>query len=87
MSAVRLLAPDLEAEPMVAAVTDLANGQDHILTVEQLADMLIVPPYTVRQWAREGRLPALRLGKYWRFRESSIRQWLADEEKPPGRRR
>jgi excisionase family DNA binding protein len=67
-------------------VTEPTNGQDQILTVEQLAEMLIVPPYTVRQWAREGRLPALRLGKYWRFRESSIREWLADEEQKPKRR-
>jgi excisionase family DNA binding protein len=64
---------------------DPVNGQDRILTVEQLADMLGVTPYTVRQWAREHKLPTLRLGKYWRFRESSIRQWLADQEKPTRR--
>lgn len=66
-------------------MTEPANGQDHILTVEQLADMLGVTPYTVRQWARDGKLPTLRLGKYWRFRESSIRQWLVDQEKPTRR--
>ena len=62
-----------------------ANGQDRILTVEELADMLGVRPVTIRQWARERKLPTMRLGKYWRFRESSIREWLADEEKPTRR--
>ena len=61
------------------------DGQDRILTVEQLAEMIGVSEYTVRLWAREGKLPALHLGKYWRFRESSIRDWLREQEKPTRR--
>ena len=60
---------------------DDPNGQDRILTVEQIAELIGVTPYTVRQWARDRKIPALRLGKYWRFRESSIRQWLAEQER------
>jgi excisionase family DNA binding protein len=62
------------------------SDQDRILTPDQVAERLSVAPYTVRQWAREGKLPAIRLGKYWRFRSSSIDQWLDDQERPPRRR-
>jgi excisionase family DNA binding protein len=63
------------------------NGQDRILTVDQVAELVSVSAYTVRQWARDGQIPALRLGKYWRFRESSIRDWLAAQERPTRRSR
>jgi excisionase family DNA binding protein len=50
-----------------------------LLTIEQVADLLQVPPSWVygrtRSRSKE-RLPGLRLGKYWRFRESEIMDWL-----------
>jgi hypothetical protein len=29
--------------------------------------------------ARHGRIPGIRIGKYWRFRVSEIDRWLQDE--------
>lgn len=60
----------------------LRQHHDAILDVDQAAAKLGLSAYTVRQWARERKLPAIRLGKFWRFRESSLDQWMADRERP-----
>lgn len=38
-----------------------------ILDVETLAERLGIAPNTVRKLARNGEIPAIRLGKAWRF--------------------
>ena len=50
-----------------------------LLTVEEVAAMLSVPVSWVYGRMRKRspeRLPAYRLGKYWRFREDEIRAWV-----------
>jgi excisionase family DNA binding protein len=54
-----------------------------LLTVEQVADLLHVPRSWVygRTRARDrDRLPGLRLGKYWRFREADVLAWLETQK-------
>jgi len=51
-----------------------------LLTVEEVADLLNVPVSWVYGRMRKrslDRLPAYRLGKYWRFRENEIHAWIA----------
>ena len=36
-------------------------------TPEQVAQRYQLPLTTVQQYAREGKLPAVRMGKHWRF--------------------
>jgi excisionase family DNA binding protein len=33
-------------------------------------------PKTVQRMARRGKLPAYRIGRYWRFRASELSAWL-----------
>jgi excisionase family DNA binding protein len=50
-----------------------------LLTVKDVAELLRVPVSWVYDRARKrslDRLPAMRLGKYWRFREEDIVAWL-----------
>jgi excisionase family DNA binding protein len=35
-----------------------------------------VHPKTVERWAREGRIPAYRLFRKWRFRMSELEVWM-----------
>ncbi len=52
---------------------------DELLTVEELAQWLKVPPSWIYERTRrrgEGRLPYIKLGKYLRFEEQAIRQFL-----------
>ena len=53
------------------------SGLDHeILTLEEVAHYLRLKPQTIYKWAQEGRIPAAKLGKEWRFRRSVIDRWL-----------
>ena len=54
---------------------------DRLLTVEEAAEYLGVSAYTMREWARQGKVPAVRLGRYWRFLESSLAGWLGAIER------
>lgn len=47
-----------------------------ILTVEQAAELLQVRPKTVRALAAGGIIPAVKVGKFWRFDEALLRDWL-----------
>jgi excisionase family DNA binding protein len=54
--------------------------EDRLLTPEDVADLLSVDREWVYRRARSGYLPAIKIGKFWRFRESAIRRFLADSE-------
>jgi excisionase family DNA binding protein len=47
-------------------------GQTEFYNVEDLATMLKVHRSTIRQHARAGRLPAIRLGKLFRFPKAEV---------------
>jgi len=50
--------------------------ENEILTIEEVAAYLRLTPQTIYRWAQEKRIPAVKLGKEWRFRRSIIDQWL-----------
>jgi excisionase family DNA binding protein len=41
-----------------------------------MAERLGVAKYTVEQWARKSRIPAFKLGRWWRFDESEVMKAL-----------
>jgi len=43
-----------------------------LLTVAEVADLLRINKSTVYRMAKQGRLPATRVGRQWRFRESVL---------------
>ena len=47
-----------------------------ILTVDELQGYLKIPKPTLYALAQSGRLPALKVGKHWRFRKRDIDEWL-----------
>ena len=59
-----------------------------LLTAEEVASLLQVPKSWVYEQARSGQLPTVCLGRYRRFREESIREWVDRQEagSPQGRR-
>ena len=53
---------------------------DHeILTLEEVAHYLRLKPQTVYKWAQERRIPAVKLGKEWRFRKTVIGRRLGED--------
>jgi len=47
-----------------------------ILPLEEVALYLRLKPQTIYKWAQEKRIPAVKLGKEWRFRRSILDRWL-----------
>ena len=59
-----------------------------ILTVEELHAYLKIPKPTLYVLAQNGRIPAAKIGKHWRFRRGEIDEWLkAQQWNRPMRRR
>lgn len=55
----------------VAQLLEQSIGDD-VLTTEQAAELLQVHVNTVRQYAKDGMLPAHKYGDQWRFRRSAL---------------
>jgi excisionase family DNA binding protein len=58
------------------------RDNEKLLTIQQVADLLHVPVSWVYGRTRKrsiGRLPGIRLGKYWRFREEEIHAWVESQ--------
>ena len=49
---------------------------EHLLDDVQVAALLKVHPKTVQKMARNGELPAIRVGRYWRFLASALSSWI-----------
>jgi excisionase family DNA binding protein len=50
-----------------------------MLTPDEVADFLKVDVQTVWRWCRQGTLPAVKLGKYWRISRSKLDAHLEAE--------
>ncbi len=46
------------------------------LTTEDVLGYLKVTPRTIYRLIRTGELPAVRIGRQWRFRRTDLDQWL-----------
>ena len=58
----------------------MSGTNDHeILTLEEVALYLRLKPQTIYKWAQEKRIPAVKLGKEWRFRRSILDRWLDEQ--------
>ena len=50
-----------------------------ILTAKEVADYLNLHPLTVHRYAREGRIPAFKIGTDWRFHKKYIERWIREK--------
>ena len=51
-------------------------NEDHFLTTEEVLDYLQVNLRTVYRLIKAGKIPAVRVGRQWRFRKRDIDAWL-----------
>ena len=47
------------------------------LTISEVSDYLQLPEETIYKYARAGRIPASKIGRYWRFDVDKIDHWVA----------
>ena len=50
------------------------------VNVTRAAEILGVHPWTLYRWVREGKIPAVKLGRSVRFRVTTLEEWLRQKE-------
>ena len=53
---------------------------NEIMTVKELAEYLKLAEKTVCKLAAEGKIPAFKVGKFWRFRKSDVDNWTEENQ-------
>ncbi|MBU0639851.1 MAG: helix-turn-helix domain-containing protein [Planctomycetes bacterium] len=56
---------------------------DTVLTIAELSKYLKISRSTLYKLAQEGKLPAQKVGRHWRFHREAVDAWLKNE-KPNG---
>lgn len=64
-----------------AAKAIAARPSDEVLATEEAAALLKLHPKVLERKARDGEIPADRLGREWRFRRTAILDWLGKQPK------
>ena len=67
---------DQETNARLASPIYPQNDSHPLWTVDDVAQYLRLEPDTVRALARDGKLPAIKLGRVWRFRQDEINLWV-----------
>jgi excisionase family DNA binding protein len=57
------------------------SNENALLSAEDVAQQLGVKETTVWRWCREGNLPCLKVGKYWRVRQEALEEFLRHSER------
>ena len=58
----------------------MADSDDRLLSVADVAKLLSVTEPTVREWIKEGKLKAHRAGaRFWRIRQSEVDRMLGEQ--------
>lgn len=60
----------------MTAMVSVSLQFEPLLSDTQAGDLLGLHPKTVQRLARAGDVPALRIGRYWKFRASQLNEWL-----------
>jgi excisionase family DNA binding protein len=50
-----------------------------IMTSKEVAEYLNIHPLTVHKYAREGKIPAFKIGTDWRFHKKYIERWIKEK--------
>jgi len=54
-----------------------------IMTTKELADYLKLHVITICKYAADGKIPAIRIGRVWRFDRDAIDKWIGEGTPPP----
>jgi excisionase family DNA binding protein len=54
----------------------MADGIESLLTSEEASRVLKIHPKVLERMAKRGEVPALKVGKFWRYRVSVLDAWI-----------
>ena len=49
-----------------------------IMTTKEIAEYLRLHQITICKYAAEGQIPAIRIGRVWRFDKEAIDKWISE---------
>jgi len=52
-----------------------------IMTTKEIAEYLKLHPITICKYVAEGKIPAIRIGRVWRFDKDAIDKWFSSASK------
>ena len=55
---------------------------DAVLTITELSKYLKISRSTLYKLAQEGKLPAQKVGRHWRFHREAVDEWLKARVQP-----
>lgn len=61
--------------------TPMPDRRPTVMTLEEVSRYLRINKSTVYRMARDGTLPAWKLGNVWRFKKDTIERWIANTQK------
>jgi excisionase family DNA binding protein len=50
-----------------------------MMTIDEVAEYLQLHPLTVRRLAREGSIPAFKVGRQWRVKRALLDAWVTEQ--------
>jgi excisionase family DNA binding protein len=65
-----------EGSILVETLIEKLRARTGLLTIADVSDLLCFHPVTLRDWARAGRLPAMRIAGAWRFDPAELAAWV-----------
>lgn len=54
--------------------------ESEFLTAEEVASFLRIPLSTIYKLTQDQKIPAFKVGKHWRYKKQSIREWIDQQE-------
>lgn len=57
----------------------MENPESEILTVDEAARLLKIPRSSIYKLAQQGKIPAQKVGRHWRFYRPSLIRWVAGQ--------
>jgi len=53
---------------------------EKLLTIKELAKYLDIHKITLYRWVKQKKIPAVKIGKLWRFKKDKIDAWFEKQE-------
>ena len=57
-------------------VSSLPHGVEVLLTTKEASQILKIHPKVLERMAKRGEVPALKVGKFWRYRATTLDAWI-----------
>jgi excisionase family DNA binding protein len=72
-----LESPSLSASHGERQLGRMPDGIEALLTSKEASQILKIHPKVLERMAKRGEVPALKVGKFWRYRATTLDAWIS----------